>query len=687
MKISYQLIQEFLPQLKASPEEIAEELSQRLAEVENVHKVGGDFILEIENKALTHRPDCFSHWGIARELAAYFNLPFVDPVAAALSPLPRSRLSIKIKSPFCLRYSAALLKVRVKPSPSWLQEILNRLDLRTINNVVDITNYVMIKYGQPLHAFDAATVQEEGKINLQIRAAQKKERLKTLDGRERELDPSILVIANENKALALAGIMGGAESEVKENTQEIVLESANFEMYSLRRASRQLGLRTPASTRFEKGPSPQLTRRGLSEAVALLQKLAAAELEEWQDLYPQPAKATIIDFYPAESKKILGLSLEEEEIAQYLQNFGLEIKPDSREQWKVKIPFFRRDLRMKIDLWEEVARAYGLNRLPPTLPQRSLKPTHLSPLLRLKRDLRQILSRTGFDEVYSYSFVDPQLLKKLGFDLGSALAIKNPVRPELSFLRPTLLPGLLEKAALNYPRFNELAFFELGRRILVAEPPQELPWEKETLALLFLPQERKDSSAYYGLKGIVELLNEKLFNKKIEFDPLKGNYPFLRAEKGVGLTDAQGRNLGYLGLFNSEIAFSAALEKVPFAVAELYLEPLLDFYPPQPRYQTVPPHPALKEDLTFILPRSANLSKVTAAILKAGQPWLRQAKIFALFTDSEQLGEEEKAVSWRLFFQSPEKSLSHQEIAPLVEKILSVVKSQFQGFLRQEKEK
>ncbi|MBU0708339.1 phenylalanine--tRNA ligase subunit beta [Patescibacteria group bacterium] len=693
MKISYNLLKDFLPDLNKSPQEIAEQLSLKLAEVESVNRLGDDHILEIENKSLTNRPDCFSHWGIARDLAAYYQLKIGMIPKIGMVPkigiIPKLGLEISLRTPSCVRYIGAVLSVEITQSPNWLIQFIESMGLRPVNNVVDITNYIMLKYGQPLHAFDALKLKMKNeKLKVIIRQTTTQETITTIDGKLRVLDESMMVIADSKKPIAIAGVMGGKETEITDRTTEIVLEAANFEMYSIRKTSNQLGLRTDASTRFEKNQDPNLASIGFNQAVDLLKRHANTTIvSSITDVYPKTRKDKVIKLNPDRVDTFLGINLTPVRSKELLESLQLKVevpKEKSRNKfryYKVTVPTFRSDLNIEEDLLEELARLYGYNKIQPTLPARDLTPTPLNKNVELRRRIKQFLQSLGFNEIYNYSFTNEETVRKYEKSITDNIKLKNPLSAEHTHIRQSLLPGLLEICAENRKRFDQFQLFEIGKHIKAGDKG-ELPTETEHLALVETNTKKLSPlPAYFSLKGKTEQLLSYLGNIDFYFNPTT-TIRSLDKSFQVEITNGQKQKLGHLGLVSSTIKENFTLSDSSLVVAEINLDMIYNQPAEKPTYHPVYSHPEVKQDLSMIINKNVNLGFLTESTQQAGGKLLQLVEIFDVFTDEKKMNENEKSISLHLTFQSPFGSLSHQEVSKVVEKIYHMIESEFQGKVR-----
>jgi phenylalanyl-tRNA synthetase beta chain len=445
MLISYNWLKKFV-KIQKSPQAVADKITLSLAEIENIEKKGEDHILEIENKGLTHRPDCFSHLGLAREVAAYFDAKINDPLEklAAQKHRPTKRLTVRIETQaknLCLRYCGIVLTgIKIGPSPNWLRTGLERLGIRSINNIVDVTNYVMLELGQPLHAFDYDKVKNH---HIIVRTPRDGEKIVTLDGAERDLYPDSLLIADAEKPIALASIMGGASTEIGSSTKSIILESANFDAKNSRITSKKLNLRTEASTRYEKNLDLTLTLPAINRAIEMMQKLAGAGVgSELIDIQNKKYKPKIVKVEPSWLNNFIGIDINPQAMISILNRLGFKVKKKS-DLLIVGVPSWRQDISMEADVAEEIARIYGYDEIPVTLPQEEDKPPKSNADLFWRKKIKLFLKGVGFTEMLTPPFVGEELLETCGATNEEYLELVNPLTVDQGFMRRSLIPSLL----------------------------------------------------------------------------------------------------------------------------------------------------------------------------------------------------------------------------------------------------
>lgn len=582
-----------------------------------------DYIIDIENKMFTHRPDCFGELGVAREVAGIFNKPFkspdwyLNPVATESGSSDAIKgLTANVEIPeLCPRYMlAAIDNVKIGPSPVWLQTYLSRVGIRPINNIVDMTNYIMVLTGQPLHAFDFDKVAENGTADIVVRNPHADEQMTLLDGKTIKPRADAILITAKGQPIGLGGVMGGGNSEIDANTTRIIIESANFDMYNLRRTSMEHGIFSDAVTRFTKGQSSWQCPVVLAKAVALVKELCpdAQPVGEAVDSnaprrenQPIPVTANFIN-------ERLGLELSAEEIAALLQNVEFQVEQQG-ETIQVTAPFWRTDLELREDIVEEVGRLYGFDKLPLVLPKRVINPAPKDTLLEAKTAIRDVLSRAGANEVLTYSFVHGNLLQKTTQDISLAFKLSNALSPDLQYYRLSLTPSLLEKVHPNSKAgYDQFAIFELGKTHIVQEyekDESEAVRELNSLAFVYAAKKSVAGASYFQAKYYLEtLLNAFRVRELVKLVPLSevdllDNIwlqqvvaPYEAARSAV-LQDEKGTMWGVVGEY--KISVQRQL-KLPATTAGFELGPLLLMKASETeRYQPLSRFPKVQQDVTL----------------------------------------------------------------------------------------
>ncbi len=644
----------------------------------------GDTIYDI--KVTPNRADCLSVIGIAREVAALTGqrTHITEPGYSEEGNPIDEAISIEIADPdLCSRYCASLVTgVKIGPSPQWMQQRLIAGGMRPISNVVDITNYVMLEYGQPLHAFDYTQIKGRKII---VRRARNDESLYTLDGMKRDLNPNMLVIADEKDPIALAGVMGGADSEVIDPTTSILLESANFNNISIRRTSIKLNLRSEASSRFERGISPELAPKALRRATQLLLELAGGKAAKGiADVYPGKREQKPVLLPKERVSRVLGLELSTDRIQKVLASLEFSCKPaGTSRDLLVTVPYWRTDVRMADDLAEEIARIIGYDEIPTTLLSCQIPEQVPAPMLTLKENVRDLLVGCGMQEVITYSLVSQAALDKIDSQgkLRPALRVANPMSTEQEYLRTSLRPGLLAAFASNEKHEKDgIKLFEVGRIYL--HRTNDLPEEREMLAgILGGPRlERswlcgEDTLDFYDAKGILETLFHRL-KVKTDFKPAEDQSLLAgkTAEVIVG-----GERAGIVGEVHPKTAALFDISAQPIILFEIELAKLLPFAGAVYRYRPIPRFPGNSRDIALILDASVAASRVQEVI--ESSPLVDEVTLFDVYS-GEQVPPGKKSLALSIRFQSAERTLTDEEVNKAQQQIMDLLQRDFGATLR-----
>jgi phenylalanyl-tRNA synthetase beta chain len=641
-----------------------------------------DAWLEVE--VTPNRPDCLGHLGLARELAAALgrelDRPFMPPFTGGVEPPGTELVAVTIEAPdLCRRYIGAPISgVRVGPSPRWLRRRLYAAGVRPINNVVDVTNYVALEYGQPLHAFDLAKVAGR---RIVVRRARPGERLRCLDGETRALTPEMLVIADAERAVAIAGVIGGEESGVSERTTDILLEAANFDGVNIRATSRTLRLRTEASSRFEKGLSPELALAGARRAAALLAQVAGGRVHvNWVDAYPRPQEPVRVRIHPEQVDELLGLHVPLQEMEEILRRLAFQVRVAEDGQWDVLPPVFRLDVSIPVDVVEEVGRVYGYDRVPPTLPgarRASWLPAIPSRDRRLD-PLRHALAGAGYTEVVTPAMVSGELLERLGL-AERAMRVINPVSEEQDTMRTAVVPSLLQVAALNRNRGRtSVALFEIARAYLALPGPPRQPEEPLRLAVLRtgLSSPEEGRAAFLDLKGALEWALNAIGPVAVEYERARAvtYHPGRCARVRVC-----GHLLGTIGELHPETLTCFGLDGRAVAL-EIDLEPILAM-DLQRRARPLPRFPAVERDLAVVVEEEVEAAALEATIRSAGGELLESARAYDEYRGT-QVPHGKKSVTFAMVFRSWERTLTDPEVNALMERIRSALTREHQAGFR-----
>jgi phenylalanyl-tRNA synthetase beta chain len=631
--------------------------------------IPSDAIFDVD--VTPNRPDCLSHLGLARELATALGrgLPgdFMPAFTGGIEPPGTDLIRVDIEAPeLCRRYIGAVISdVSVGPSPRWLQRRLRLCGVRPISNVVDVTNYVTLEYGQPLHAFDLATIRG-GRIV--VRRARPGEELACLDGETRRLTPDMLVIADAERPIALAGLIGGEETAVTESATDLLLEAANFDGVNIRATSRAFRLRTEASSRFEKGLSPELALAGARRAARLLGEVAGGRVHVgWADEYPRPQEPVRVHFRPEQIDAILGVHVPLEEMEAILQRLGFQVRVQDGE-WDVLPPVFRLDVSSREDVAEEVGRMYGYDKVPPTLPGRRRStwvPATPSQERRLD-PLRHALAGAGLTEVVTPALVDGSLLERLGLD-GMAASVVNPVSEEQDTLRTTLVPSLLDVALRNRNRGRPAVdVFEVGRAYIPRpDDPAGQPAEPARLAALRsgLASPEAGRTAFLELKGALERALGRVAPVELEYR--RATSPLFHPGRCARVVLGE-QELGYLGELHPSVLAQFGLDGRA-AAFEVELEPVLAADPSR-NARPLPRFPAVNRDLAVVVPEQVEAASLLATIEAAGGALLESVRAFDEYRGG-QLPAGRKSVAFTMTFRSPQRTLTDSDADAQLERI------------------
>jgi phenylalanyl-tRNA synthetase beta chain len=658
VKIVHEWLSE-LVEVPADTESVAREISLRGFEVAAVE--GGVIDFEIT----ANRPDCLSHLGIAREASVIWR----EPLKRLSGDVSQGEaVPVTIDDPLlCPRYAATVFDVRVGPSPEWLTRRLEAAGVRSINNIVDITNYVMLEIGQPMHAFDLQRLQGG---RLVVRRARAGERLRTLDGIERALDPDMLVIADADRAVAIGGVMGGQDSEIGASTSIMVLESAYFDPASIRRTSKRLNLKTEASTRFERGGDVEAPLVGLARAAQLIERIGAGKARSTVDVYPTRKESLSLRLRAARIARVLGVGVPAGDVERILTGLEFAVTREG-ESWTVVVPTFRPDVLREVDLIEEVGRHYGFDRLPTTFPV--LEQPQREPDAAVERDrrIRQLLTASGFFESMTFAFIERDAAVPFCEPGTSPAAIANPLSEKFAVLRPSLLPGLIDSCAHNRRRgLKDVRLFEIGSRFTASGEGRAtgLVWAGAGESAHWSGSSRP--ADFFDVKGAVELLCAAFEVPRPEFAPAEIAY--LVGGRSATVT-SEGRTLAVLGQLVPVIAEARGLpggEDV--YVAEVDTDALVAATRRELRAQPLPKYPSIVRDLSILVDEALPAASVRGTIRSAAPELLQSIVEFDRY-QGKGIPEGRTSLSLRLTFRSPERTLTDDEAEAAMNTIVAAL--------------
>jgi phenylalanyl-tRNA synthetase beta chain len=676
MRVTYNWLKDFVD-IRISPQALAEKLTMAGLEVTSLEARDGDFILEME--ITSNRPDWLSVAGIAREAAAVTGSKIkgtgksqVKHKNLKLAPCALQSLQIEIEDKKdCPLYTAKIIRgVKVGASPDWLKERLELIGCRSVNNVVDITNYILFSFGEPLHAFDLDRL---GGSSIMVRRARSGEKLTTIDGAYRTLDSGILVIANQERPVAIAGIMGGQQSEVISSTKNILLEAAVFNPIVVRRARQKLGLQSESSYRFERGVDAKTAQTASWQAVGLIRELCAGTCVLSKEAGTAPAAKKVIALDTRRSNEILGTRIPAQGIKNILSRLGFQVKPRGKNNFQVAVPPQRQDVGLEIDLVEEIARIYGYAQIPATLPKMSpgIGASGSRGLVAL---VKNILAGLGLQEVITYSLVDRDSLRDLALPTAP-LEILNPLSQEQEVLRPSVLGGLLKCLALNFNRKQELVnIFEIAP---VFGGSTQQPREELSLGIALggvksaLVGEQglvKETVGALHLKGILEILFSRLGIANYSLEPLQGAAEFAVCVAGEKIGRLLQPSRGLLERFE--------IKNKEVVLLELALEKVFSGVKLEKKYSPLPVYPGITRDISFILKENIRAAEIFKAIKERGGSLLEEARIVDYYQGS-QIPAGFRGLTISCFYRLSGRTLTEAEVNPVHTLVLAVLKDRF----------
>ena len=661
-----------LVEVPGEPESIAHQISLRGFEVASVEH-GRLPVIDFEVTA--NRPDCLNHLGLAREASVIWNLPLKPPPLRQAAGSEGIAIEVDLEDPeLCPRYCAQVFEVRVAPSPSWLTDRLEAAGVRPINNIVDVTNYVMLEMGQPMHAFDVTRLRGG---RLVIRRASAGEILRTLDGVDRTLRPDMLVIADAERATAVAGVMGGLDSEISAATTRMAMESAYFLPSSVRRTSKALGLKTEASIRFERGGDVEAPPLGIARAAALFEQIGAGRpLGPLVDRYPAPAPRRRVGLRPDRITRLLGTAVPAADVPRMLSPLGFEVT-DDRGAWTVTVPSFRVDVTREADLIEEVGRHFGFDRVPASFPPLDAPQAPPEPQIVRERVLKQVLTASGFSEAMTFAFIERDAALPFCAPGAEPPAIANPLSEKYAVLRPSLLPGLIDSCAHNRRRARkDIQLFETGSRFDARNG------EGRAAALAWCgaadgphwsgPIRNVD---FFDVKGVVERAGA-MFGVAVDF--LAADRPYLVRGRSAEVRLAANTSVS-LGVIGQLLPAIADAREFPSSeelyVAEIDLTALFaaaagdDF-----KAESLPRYPSVVRDISMLVADTLPADAVRGTIRSAAPPTLVSIVEFDRYT-GKGVPQHQVSLSLRLTFRAPDRTLTDEEVQAAMDTIVAALRA------------
>ena len=630
-----------------------------------------------------NRPDCLSVEGLGREVAATINKEFKNPRSNIDNLKIEDKkeiqgLSVEIKDPdLCYRYIARVVEnVKIGPSPKWLVRRLNACGVRSINNIVDITNYVMLEMGQPMHAFDINSI--EGK-HITVRRAKDGEKITTLDEIERELNNTNLVIADTKKPVAIAGVMGGINSGIEENTKTVVFESAVFNRGSVRLTAKQVGLRTEASSRYEKGLSPENALRAVNRAVELVEILKAGNQVDGKiDVYPTKQEQKQVPLNVEKINKLIGINLSKNEMIKILERLEMKIENDI-----VYPPYFRMDIEQVEDLAEEVARFYGYGKLEPTLMKSETTIGLKTKEQKIQDKIRNVLLNNGVCEIYTYGFISKKDLDKINLPKdhelrAQTILLKNPLSEDYQIMRATTIPSMLQMLANNNDKKNEeVRLYDLSRNyrdINNQIEKGEIPLE-ETILTIGMYGENED---FYTIKGLVENILEAVSVDRYTVEKETKNTSY---HPGRTANCKLGNDIiATIGEIHPTVLHNYGIEKRAY-LAEINVTKLVKYSRENKKYTEIPKFPASQRDLAIVVDEKIEVSQIERILVRKGKKLLENIKLFDIYRN-DKLGQNKKSIAYRLTFRDKKKTLKEEEINEIMEQIIAQLEKELKAEIR-----
>ncbi|MFA5188502.1 MAG: phenylalanine--tRNA ligase subunit beta [Patescibacteria group bacterium] len=647
-----------------------------------------DVIYEIDNKSLSHRPDLWSQYGVAREVGAILGEKLKEYKVTLRQAQGDKRLDIKVEDyKLCPRYMGVVLEgIEIAESPEWLKKRVSAIGMRPINNIVDITNYVMMEIGQPLHAFDYDKLEGHKII---VRTAKAGEKIKTLDDQERKLDEYMLVIADAKKPVAIAGVMGGANTEIDNKTKKIIIESANFDHVLIRKTEAKLNLRTEASIRFEKSLDPNITELGIKKAIELILQICpkAKVVSKIEDVKKFGLNQGPIKVNFEFLNKKIGQAIEPKKIIDILESLGFGIKKQ-KDGLSILVPSWRatKDISIPEDIVEEVARIFGYDNLQINMPMVAMERPEVNKERELERKIKNIMAcGLAMTEVYNYSFNSEEQIKNAGLDQADHIKVANPLSSLAGYMRTSLVPNLLENVGLNARFFEEIKIFEVGSIYLKEEKGEKisdqgskrLPLQEKYISGLIY--EKGNDTPFYAAKNIAEIILKQLrFDYKLAKSPMampwgnsKRSLRILIANKIVGLITELNPSIGANFYIKNKVG-----------IFSLNLSELVNFYNEEMIYQPIPKFPSIDLDISMIVSKKILWAEVRQAVIGVEKDLIKEVKIFDVF-EGKGIPEGNKSIAFRIVYRSDDKTLTMAEVQIIQQKVLKILAEKFNAQIRQ----
>jgi len=672
MLVPYEWLKEFV-EIPADPEEAAKRLTMIGFEVEGTESVNGDVVFEVN--VTPNRPDCLSIIGISRELSAAYDIPLKMPPHEISGEQPVSDFLVDILNPeLCNRYAGRVIKgVRIAESPGWIKTKLEKCGIRSINNIVDMTNYVLLEFGHPLHAFDADLLKGRKVIvgtPDTVKGQGLRTKLKTLDGAEREIPGDSLLIWDAENPVAVAGVMGGSETEVTDQTKNIFLESAYFDPYSVRKTSKSLGLSSESSYRFERGTDIEFLEKALDRAALMIQQIAGGTIHQILDAYPMKYISDTIEVKYGRINRILGISLTNTEMLKILTRLGIPAE-DRGEKVALFPPPNRRDIRRESDVAEDIARIYGYENIPTTKPRSPLSSGRINRKIANMNIIRGAMRKAGFTEAINYSFMGMSSLEMIAIPdddrRRKVIAVSNPLSQEECLLRSTLIPSLIGNLKYNLDRgIKDIRLFEISR--VFEDTGRNLPKEEFRLGGIFYTGKsaslwKEDAKGFFITKGALESLFGEVKISHYNFSP--SSEPFLQTGQSADIFVSDSC-VGYVGVLGPDMVEKLDLkkQKPEIVVFEINLDLLLTFIPDVMQYTDIPKYPPVERDIAVVVDETIPSSRIQEIIRAYPSQFIEDVSVFDYFKGGN-IPEGKKSLAFNIIYRSKDRTLREEEVEEL----------------------
>ena len=678
MRISYSWLKDYIdPNL--TPAKLAEVLTMAGLTAESVRALGNDYVLEIEITA--NRPDWLSYIGVARELAAITGSRLKLPSPAKINVIQKKsgvKVSVEEKS-LCQRYTARVIRnVSVEASPDRLKKKLEAMELRPVNNIVDITNFCLFETGEPMHAFDLDKIEGHEVI---IRKARKLEKIVTIDGVVRELSDAMLVIADRSRPIAIAGVMGGLNTEVIDSTKNILLEAAAFDPISVRRTARALGIPTESSYRFERKVDLNNIAYASDRAAGLICELSGGEVCDLIDIGKKAVQGKTITLRLPKLNAVLGLEIPAEKVKKIVNSLELKIKKSAKDSITIETPQFRYDLNAEIDIIEEIARIYGYNRIPSTVPAIIEQDEKIPPDLMIGNKIREILAGMGADEIITYSLMGWNVLKMAGLADSKAAEIKNPLSSEQEVMRPSLMPGMLTSILWNINRkTKDLKLFELGK---IYNKESETKFSEKQYLAIGIAGEISDWTqgtrpcGFFDLKGFVETVLSELGIAQAVFKQVRNE---AYSHSCAASIEVGGEAIGYAGEVAKGILNNFDIKEAIY-FCEISLDALLKYVSLEKKFRELPRYPSVCRDMSLVVPKETLNLELVALVKEVAGAILHEIKLIDRYA-GKQIPDGKISLTYRLEYRDPSKTLEEKDVSPVHSNILRALEEKFGAKLR-----